>query len=217
MIDKINHSKELIAKAISIYPKIAIASSFGKDSVVLIHLAQQIKPDIKIFSVMTPYKFKETRDYKDKLTKEWKLNITTYEASELGMLLYKKDIKQCCKYYKVDQVKRAIEELDLNAWISGMRATEGETRRDVPEVQIDDGLIKVNPILDWTEADVWMYHSYNNISPNPLYLQGYRSLGCEPCSSKGGVLERDGRWQGTSNQGGECQIHTIGMRSGDKL
>ena len=217
MIDKVNHSLKIIGDAIEKYPAIAIASSFGKDSIVVIHLARQIYPEIQIFSVMTPYKFKETREYKDEMTDFWDLNVKTYEAPELGMLVYKQDVSQCCKYYKVEQVKRAIEDLKLDAWISGMRSTEGETRREVPEIQEDNGLIKVNPILEWTETDVWMYHSYFNIIPNPLYYEGYRSLGCEPCSSKGGEFERDGRWKGTCNQGGECQIHTIGMKSGKTL
>lgn len=215
MIDKINHSKELIAKAISIYPNIAIASSFGKDSVVLIHLAQQIKPDIKIFSVMTPYKFKETRDYKDKLTKEWNLNITTYEASELGMLLYKKDIEQCCNYYKVEPTKRAIKELQLDAWITGLRNTEGGEMREKFTKEIEtkeDGLVKVNPILSWTEKDIWLYHAVNSIPVHPLYLKGYRSLGCEPCSKickDDSKPEREGRWVGTNKI--ECGIHCAKM------
>ena len=170
---------------------------------------------------MTPFKFDETFDYKGYITALWQLNIETYIQyswkRDTDDDLHKSDPDKCCNIYKVEPMKQAIEELKIKAWISGLRATEGETRKELPTFQKDQGLIKINPILDWTEADVWRYHAFNFIPPHPLYLQGYRSLGCEPCSTKGGKYERDGRWKGTCKQGGECGIHTYGLKSGKKI
>lgn len=218
MIEKIKHALELIEIAVTkYYGRTAVFASFGKDSVVTLHLCRQVKPDIQVVSVMTPYKFKETRHYKEYLTDLWDLNIKTYEAPLLGIDLYKQDGLQCCQYYKVDQVKKAIEELKLDCWISGMRATEGKTRRNVPEWQEDEGLMKLNPILDFTEHEVYLYHIMYGIPINPLYMRGYRSLGCEPCSGIGGKDEREMRFKGTNRVGGECNIHTTGLRSGKCL
>ena len=81
---------------------------------------------------------------------------------------------------------------------------------EVKEVEVKGGLIKINPILDWTELDIWRYLAMNQIPVNPLYSQGYRSLGCAPCSKivADDELERAGRWQDTTKCGGECGIHT---------
>jgi len=181
---KIKRSKDLIADAISRYgDKVACFSSFGKDSIVMLYLAREVKPDIQVVSVMTPYKFKETRDYKDKLTALWELNIETYEMPELGLKLYETEgPEKCCDYYKVQPTKAAIKDLGLKAWICGLRNTEGHTREFLEEIEMRDGLVKYNPILAWTEAEIWLYHALNNIPVHPLYAKGYRSLGCEPCS-----------------------------------
>lgn len=217
MINKIEHSKDLIKEAVKKYPNIAVFASFGKDSVVTLHLARQVKPDIQVVSIMTPYKFKATRTYKDYLTYLWDLNLITYEAPCLETDLYKQDGEKCCDYYKVQQTKKAIQELKLDCWITGMRATEGKTRRNISEWQDDSGLIKLNPILDFTEQEIYLYHCLYNMPINPLYLKGYRSLGCEPCSGKGGETEREMRFKGTSREGGECQIHSVGMKTGKSI
>lgn len=213
---KITHSKQLLYDAMNKYgDKLAIFSSFGKDSIVTMHLALSLKPDIKIISVMTPYKFKETKDYKNKITALWELNIKTYEMPELGLKLYETDgVEKCCNYYKVGPSKQAIQDAKLDAWISGLRNTEGHTRKFLEEVEVKDGLVKINPILTWTEAEIWLYHALNEIPVHPLYEKGYRSLGCEPCSSislDSNEPERAGRWKGTGKCSGECGIHTQSM------
>jgi phosphoadenosine phosphosulfate reductase len=107
---------------------------------------------------------------------------------------------------KVEPTREAVKNLDC--WISGLRNTEGRTRKDYREIERKGDLIKINPILTWTEADVWRYMAFRKLDIHPWYKQGYRSLGCAPCSNPGGILERDGRWKGTSKCGGECGIHT---------
>ena len=219
MRKKVNHSLKLIDKALKQYgDRVAVASSFGKDSIVTLHLCRIVKPDIQVFSIMTPFKFKETLEYKDYITAEWNLNLRTYVAPMLGMKLYKTEgVEKCCDYYKVQPTKKAIKELNLSAWISGLRGTEGHTREFLDEVEVKDGLVKINPILKWTEADVWLYHSHNHIVPHPLYFEGYRSLGCEPCSRPNTETERGGRWEGTDKSGGECGIHTKSLVSQEEM
>ena len=237
MEDKIEHAKKLIEDAIRDYPRVAVASSFGKDSMVTVHLAREVDPNIKIFSIMTQYKPIETFDYLKKMNEKMNLDVTVYmvadsipealrngslevillpteefnlKASQVeaqtGLKIYEINPDECCRLLKVDPTKVAVS--DLDAWICGLRSTEGRTREDYQEIENKGGLIKVNPILTFTEAEIWRYIATRGIEPHPWYGEGYRSLGCAPCSHPGGELERDGRWQDTSKCGGECGIHT---------
>jgi phosphoadenosine phosphosulfate reductase len=208
---KIEHSLNLIKRAVESYPRIGVACSFGKDSAVVVHLARSVKKDIPVFAVMTRFKPKETFEYKDKLTKLWDLNLKVYSSdAEIPDELYKTDPDECCRLLKVEPTKEAVK--DLDCWICGLRSTEGRTRTDYQEIEVKGDLVKLNPILTWTEVDVWKYMAANQIPVHPLYLEGYRSLGCAPCSNPGGELERDGRWRGTSKCGGECGIHTQNLK-----
>ncbi len=237
MEEKVEHAKELISEAIRTYPRIAVACSFGKDSMVTVHIARQVKPDIKIFAIMTQFKPPETLEYLRHMNDKWHLDITVYMVadkvpdilksktltvkllptkefvtkaaaaeSKTDKKIYEVDPDECCRLLKVDPTKVAVSNLD--AWITGLRNTEGRTRVDYQEVEEKGGLIKINPILTFTETDIWRYMAINGIESHPWYARGYRSLGCAPCSHQGGVLERDGRWQNTSKCGGECGIHT---------
>lgn len=223
LLEKIEDSKAIIRKAVSNYPRIAVACSFGKDSMVALHLALQVKADIEVFFVSTPMKPKRTLEYKDYMQKLWNLNLKVYMSDQKPIKdLWIKDPDRCCEIFKVEPTKRAIKNLD--AWITGLRRTEGRTRTDyevfepcgkaltrIPGKEIPTSLMKVNPILDWTELDIWRYIAINNIPINPMYKKGYRSLGCEPCTKlvKDTETERAGRWIGTSKCGGECGIHTM--------
>lgn len=223
IIEKIEESKSILKEAISKYKKIAVACSFGKDSMVILHLALQIKPDIEVFSVLTPMKPKETFEYKDYIQKLWNLNLKVYMSDQEPIKnLWETNPDECCEIFKVEPTKKAIKNLD--AWITGLRRTEGRTRTDyeafepcgnaltrISGNEIQTSLMKVNPILDWTETDIWRYLAIYNIPVNPAYKKGYRSLGCEPCTKlvKDIETERAGRWVGTSKCGGECGIHTM--------
>lgn len=235
--EKIEHAKDLISDALRTYPRVAVACSFGKDSMVTVHIARQVNPEIEVFSVMTQFKPGETFQYLVDFNKKWRLNATVYIVADevpdilrgdsvnvrllpadefnrtsaeveksTGRKIYKADPDECCRLLKVEPTRLAVANLD--AWICGLRNTEGRTRVDYREVEEKGGLIKINPILTFTEAEIWRYIATRGIEPHPWYAQGYRSLGCAPCSRIGGVLERDGRWQDTSKCGGECGIHT---------
>lgn len=223
LLEKIEHSKSILREAVSNHPRIAVACSFGKDSMVILHLALQVKPDVEVFFVSTPMKPKETLEYAEHIQKLWNLNLRVHTSKQKPIEdLWRKDPNKCCEVFKVEPTKRALEELD--AWITGLRKTEGRTRTDyevfepcgsaltrIPGKEILTSLMKVNPILDWTELDIWRYLAINNIPVNPMYQKGYRSLGCEPCTKlvRDTETERAGRWIGTSKCGGECGIHTM--------
>ena len=216
-VQKVETAKELIKETLGKHEKVAVACSFGKDSMVVLHLARQVAYNFPVFSVMTPFKFKETLHYKSYMSDLWDLNMQTYMESFVGEQfdLYYTNPDACCQLYKVEQTKKAIHEMGLTAWITGLRRTEGRTRTNYEFIEVRDGLTKVNPILDFTETDVWRYLAINQIPVNPLYAQGYRSLGCEPCSKKEedeNELERSGRWKGTKKEGGECGIHNRSLK-----
>ena len=214
LVDKIDHAKQIISDAVKKYgDKVEVACSFGKDSMVVVHLAIQIKSDIRIFSVMTPFKPQETFEYKDKMIQLYNLNIVEFMSEEtVDPDLPKTNPDECCRILKVEPTKEAVK--DLDAWICGLRNTEGRTRKDYKEVEEKGGLVKINPILNWTELDIWRYMAINNIPVHPYYARGYRSLGCEPCTKliNDDELEREGRWLGTSKCGGECGIHTQNLK-----
>ena len=194
--------------------KIACACSFGKDSIVVVHLCLRVCPNFPIFFVNTKFKPKETWDYRDKIVKEWNLNFKEYMSKEkVDWRLHLTDPEECCRILKVEPTKEALK--DLDAWITGLRNDEGETRRGYSVIEKKGGIVKINPILNWSEGDVWRYIAIHNIPVHPLYKEGYRSLGCAPCSTlpKEGENERMGRWRGTAKQGGECGIHTKELKS----
>ncbi len=212
--DKIEKAQDLIRETVGKNLRVAVACSFGKDSMVVLHLALQVNPAIQVFSVMTPFKPDITEMYRIQMGERWEFNIRNFRQ-ELNYEHMPQNPDDCCDYYKVTPTKLAIKHFNLDAWITGLRRTEGRTRADYDYVETRSGLIKVNPILDFTELDVWRYLAINEIPVNPLYKEGYRSLGCEPCSKKEedeNETEREGRWAGTSKCGGECGIHTQVLR-----
>ena len=111
--------------------------------------------------------------------------------------------------------RQAIIEMGAKCWVTGLRCTEGRTRVDYKEIEKrDNDLIKLNPILLWKEREVWQYLALNKVNVNPLYSEGYRSLGCLPCTKIAAEEnERAGRWFGTNKWGRECGIHTKSIKS----
>ena len=204
-LQKIEDAKKLIKESIEKYPKICLGCSFGKDSMVTLHLVLSIDPKIPVFSVMADTEFKETYEFAKDMVKKYDLNYTEYVFSQDG--------KKCCGAPKVEKTKEALAQYD--AWISGVRRTEGITRSDFQPSEEKNGLVKINPILDFTELDIWRYLAVNGIPVNPKYKEGYRSLGCSLCSfpeEDETETERAGRWKGTENACGECGIHTHALR-----
>lgn len=189
---------------------LVVANSLGKDSCVVWHLAKRIGRDIRGFIVTTRYKPRETVNFMHQMVSEYP-ELKIYKNEEpIGERLYETDPDRCCDLLKVRPTRRAIEEMGVTCWVTGLRCTEGRTRTDFQEIEErDKGLIKLNPILIWHEREVWQYLALHQVPVNPLYGKGYRSLGCEPCTRiTADADERAGRWVGTSKCGGECGIHT---------
>lgn len=189
---------------------LVVANSLGKDSSTVWHLAKRVSPKIRGFIVTTRYKPAETKQFMaEEVARYPELRVFSNDR-EIPDKLYETDPDKCCEILKVQPTRRAVQEMKVACWITGLRCTEGRTRTNYKEVEeLDKGLIKLNPILIWYEREVWQYLALNRIPVNPLYAKGYRSLGCAPCTKiSQGADERSGRWIGTSKCGGECGIHT---------
>ena len=208
---KVDRSLRLIEQAYQEYGQgLVLANSLGKDSVAVWHLAKRVSPDIRGFIVTTRFKPPETKQFmKEEVARYPELQVYENDA-EIPDQLYATDPNRCCDILKVEPTRQAIDQMQVKCWITGLRCTEGRTRTDFQEIeQRDEGLLKLNPILIWHEREVWQYLALHKVDVNPLYIEGYRSLGCGPCTKiSTDPDERAGRWIGTSKCGGECGIHT---------
>jgi phosphoadenosine phosphosulfate reductase len=210
---KIQRSLDLIEDAYNEYGENLIAAnSLGKDSCVVWDLVKQVSKDIKGFIVTTPYKPLETKSYMRDFVKRYP-ETSIFESDSTVDKLYETDPDGCCEIYKVEPTRQALKELKAKCWITGLRCTEGRTRTDYREIEFrDKDLAKLNPILIWEEREIWQYLAMNQIKVNKLYKEGYRSLGCTPCTAVAVGDERSGRWLGSSKCGGECGIHTKSLK-----
>lgn len=209
--EKVERSLSLIEAAYKEYGAgLVVANSLGKDSVAIWHLAKKVSPKIRGFIVTTRFKPEETKKFMRKEVKRYP-ELKVYKNDvKIPDKLYETDPDKCCGLLKVKPTRRAIDEMKVKCWVTGLRCTEGKTRVDFKEVEErDKGLVKLNPILIWKEREVWEYLAIYGVKVNPLYGEGYRSLGCATCTR---ITiednERAGRWIGTSKCGGECGIHT---------
>lgn len=195
--------------------EVAVVSSFGTESAVLLHLIAQADPSVPVIFVDTLKMFPETLDYRETLVSTLGLTdsrVVTPNAEVLAAkddkgLRWSFDPDGCCEIRKVEPLARAKKGLD--AWISGRKAFQSVTRQNLPRFEIEDGRLKINPLGDWTKTDLEAYFEEHDLPRHPLEAQGYLSIGCEPCTSKvlPGEDPRAGRWRGWDKV--ECGIHTI--------
>jgi len=194
----------LIREAVERYGnKIAMATSFGKDSTVVLHLIKEIfggKVPLPVLNIDTSVKFKEIYAFRDKITREWNLDLRIVKNDEaLKTINIAEDRQQCCQALKTDVLNTAIKQNGWNALITAIRWDEQEARINETyfSQREDPSYIKVNPILHFREVDIWEYIKKYNIPYCELYNKGYRSLGCEPCTKTFGLEgpERGGRSQ----------------------
>ena len=192
---------------------VAVVSSFGTESAVLLHLVALADPAVPVVFVDTLKMFRETLDYREELVRF--LGLTNSRAvrpapealaamDEKG-LRWSYDPDGCCAIRKVEPLARAKQGLD--AWISGRKAFQASTRANLPRFEIEDGRLKINPLSDWTKADLDAWFEAHALPHHPLEAEGYLSIGCEPCTSKvrPGEDPRAGRWRGWDKV--ECGIH----------
>lgn len=193
--------------------RICLTSSMSDAA--LIHLVSKVKPGIDVLFVDTGYHFAETIGTRDAVEAVYPVNVInvtpsrTVEEQEaaLGPRLFGRNPDLCCHLRKVEPLGRALE--GYMAWFSGIRRDETASRRDRRVVEWDRkrGMVKVNPILDWSQEDMDNYIEDNGVLVNPLHYDGYPSIGCAPCTSPvaPGDDPRSGRWAGMGKT--ECGIH----------
>lgn len=195
---------------------LALSSSFGADSAVMIHLAVQVAPKIPVIMVDTGYLFPETYRFAEELTKRFDLNLVVYSSKVsaarqqalYGELWEQGDegVKQYLAMNKVEPMKRALTDLGIGAWMAGVRAEQTEHRKSLPKVGILDGRVKVHPILDWDNAQVETYLKTHDLPRHPLYYEGYKSIGDihSTLPVVDGQDSRAGRLLGSKK---ECGLH----------
>ena len=182
---------------------------------VVIHLASLVQPGIDVLFLDTGYHFAETIGTRDAVATVYPVNVISItpertvqqQDAEFGPRLYQRDPDFCCSLRKVEPLERAL--LPYDAWLTGLRRDETPARRHTRAVEWDARrqMIKVNPIVDWTQDQVDAYIAEHSILVNPLVYDGYPSIGCAPCTlrTKPGADPRSGRWAGTGKS--ECGIH----------
>lgn len=194
--------------------KVAVVSSFGTESAVLLHLVAEADKSVPVIFVDTLKMFPETLEYRETLMREFGFTdsrvVTPLEdvlaAKDANGLRWSYDPDGCCDIRKVEPLARAKQGLD--SWISGRKAFQSVTRQNLPRFEVEDGRLKLNPLGDWTKDDLEAYFAEHDLPRHPLEAQGYLSIGCEPCTSKvlPGEDPRAGRWRGWDKV--ECGIHT---------
>jgi phosphoadenosine phosphosulfate reductase len=215
-------SKEILEYFLTNYKgRIALASSMGAEDQVLTEMISSIDSKARIITLDTGRVFPETYDTIERTNARYKINIEVYfperaqveeMVKEKGINLFYESIenrKQCCHIRKTIPLKRALEGMDV--WISGLRRSQSVTRKKLELVEWDcnNGMIKLNPLIDWTEEQVWAYIEEKNIPYNKLHDQGFPSIGCQPCTRavQEGEDVRAGRWWWEMPEHKECGLH----------
>lgn len=201
--------------------RIALSSSLGIEDQVLTHMVHAIDPETRIFTLDTGRLFPETYTLIDKTNKHFGINIEIYfpESAKVEEMVRTKGInlfydsienrKECCRIRKIEPLKRAFKDLDV--WICGLRKDQSITRFYSGMVEWDEvnGLIKINPLVNWNERMVWEYIHTHQVPYNELHDKGFPSIGCQPCTravAKGEDI-RSGRWWWEAPEQKECGLH----------
>lgn len=201
--------------------KIALSSSLGLEDQVLTRMVSSTNTDTSIFTLDTGRLFSETYDLIDLTAKKYNTKIKVHfpephdietMVAENGMNLFYDSIenrKLCCGLRKLKPLAKALKGLD--AWFTGLRRDQSVTRTDMNIVEWDEnnGLIKVNPLINWSEEDVWNYINEHKVPFNPLHKKGFASIGCQPCTRaiEPGEDIRAGRWWWENPETKECGLH----------
>lgn len=197
--------------------KLALVSSFGAESVVLLHLAAMVDPNVPVLFIDTELLFTETLVYQTELAERLGLrnlqiiraSTGTLAAEDPDKTLHLRDTDACCSLRKTRPLQKALRPYD--GWITGRKRFQGSTRATLDFFEVEDltGRLKVNPLAHWAPEDVRAYMDENRLPRHPLVAKGYPSIGCAPCTSpvKEGEDPRSGRWRGQDKT--ECGIHVV--------
>lgn len=213
-------------------PRIALSCSFGApEGLAILDMMHRIDPRSRVFVLDTGRLPQATHDLIDRVRERYDKQIEVLlpraeDVQEMvrsrGMNLFYESIEnrqQCCRVRKVEPLKRHL--VGLDAWVSGLRRDQNITRANTPKVEVDyihGGMVKINPIADWTHEDVLAYTDAQNVPVNRLHDEGYPSVGCAPCSRAvpEGDDPRSGRWWWEQPETRECGIH-VGEEEGSGI
>jgi phosphoadenosine phosphosulfate reductase len=196
---------------------VAISSAFGAEGMVLIDMASRVRKDFRLFTVDTEFLFPETYSLMDRIEEKYGITIEKVypllspekQEEVLGSALWTRDPDLCCNLRKVEPLRRKLSKLD--AWITSIRRDQTSARSGARKIEWDTkfGLVKVNPIVDWTSKQVWRYIHDHDVPYNTLHDQDYPSIGCTHCTRavRPGEDPRAGRWPGFAKT--ECGLHLI--------
>jgi phosphoadenosine phosphosulfate reductase len=210
-------AQEIVAEAVDHYRgRLAVSCSFGGASgMVLVDMALKADPSVAVIYVDTDFLFPETYATVKAVEQRYGIKALAFRSAVSvaaqehlhGPALWERDPDACCAIRKVEPMRTALANFD--AYLTGLRRDQSETRRETPLVQWDAkfALLKINPLASWTERDVWSYIMKHDLPYNPLHDQGYPSIGCTNCTRAvlPGEDPRAGRWSGTGKI--ECGLH----------
>jgi phosphoadenosine phosphosulfate reductase len=214
-------TKEIISYFVENFNNVALSSSLGVEDQVLTDLLLNKDKNANIFTLDTGRLHPETYDVMDATNLKYQIKINVFfPQNQMVEELYQTqginghyesidNRKRCCNIRKIEPLKRALENVDI--WITGLRASQSITRIDMPLVEYDAAfnVIKVNPLIKWSETDVWDYIKENRVPYNKLHDKGFPSIGCAPCTRaiKEGEDVRAGRWWWENPEHKECGLH----------
>ncbi|MEH0690986.1 phosphoadenylyl-sulfate reductase [Vibrio cholerae] len=194
----------------------AVSSSFGIQAAVMLHLVTEQKPDVPVILTDTGYLFPQTYRFIDQLTEKLNLNLKVYSAKESPQWqearygkLWEQGIEGIEKYNKINKVepmRRALEELNVSTWFSGLRREQSKSRAGLPILSIQNGVFKFLPVIDWSNKDIHYYLEEHGLSYHPLWDEGYLSVGDTHTTKKWepGMAEEETRFFGLKR---ECGLH----------
>ena len=196
--------------------RIVLTCSWQRQSSVLVHMAAQIAPGLRVVEFDTGLLFPETYETRRRLIERYPVKFERIEpeltvaeqAAAHGDRLWERDPDACCGMRKVAPLQQAL--VGMDAWITGIRRDQSTSRQTARKIERDErrGVVKVQPLADWSSRDVWRYIWTHSIPYNPLHDHGFPSIGCIPCTTSvagAGADERSGRWRGTGKI--ECGLH----------
>ena len=201
---------------------VSLACSFSVEDVVILDLARELGLQIGVFALDTGRLHEATYEVADAITERYNVTIEWYfprsEAVEellrnKGPYSFRESLEnrhECCHIRKVEPLSRALK--GLSGWITGLRREQSVTRTELAPIEVDElngGILKINPLLEWSEAQVWEYAREKRVPVNRLHKEGYPSIGCAPCTRPvaPGEHPRSGRWWWENPEHKECGLH----------
>jgi len=222
------HATDLLEWALDeFHPRMAISAAGGVDGMAIIDMAWRINPEVRVFTLDTGRLPPETYTLFENIREKYAINVEfEYPETEAVSSLVSREGPNlmyravelrlaCCEIRKVIPLKKKLATLD--AWVAGLRREQWRTRKNIAKVELDrdhGGIVKLNPLADWTADEVWDYVRGNDVPYHELFDQGYASIGCAPCTRpvQPGESERAGRWWWEQETDKECGIHcSVGL------